>query len=281
MDLDRIRQIAITGIFSDDELLDLLVLKGGVALYLIHRVGTRSSVDIDLSMDRDICSVEATGRRLRDAVTRRFAAEGLALFDYTFEARPSIPDQDPRWGGYRAQFKLIDERKYRDFGNDLERMRREAEVVGPLHKRVFSIDISKHEFVGEPLAQELDHFTIHVYTLPMIAIEKLRAICQQMPSYSKNRTRRPRARDFYDIFVAVREGVDLLAPQNLELVRNSFEAKEVELAMLARISDHREFHRLDWPAVENSVAEGLRGFDYYFEFVAEQAGRISHALRKV
>ena len=47
---------------------------------------------------------------------------------------------------------------------------------------------------------ELDDYTIYVYSPTMIAIEKLRAICQQMPEYALQRRPSARARDFYDIY---------------------------------------------------------------------------------
>jgi hypothetical protein len=102
----------------------------------------------------------------------------------------------------------------------------------------------------------------------MIAIEKLRAICQQMPEYPLNRTASPRARDFYDIHLVVRKtGVNLASPENLEIAREIFAAKDVPLSLLAKILAQREFHRADWDNVKASTKGYLEGFDYYFDFV--------------
>jgi hypothetical protein len=36
------------------------------------------------------------------------------------------------------------------------------------------------------------------------------------------------------------------------------------------VSDQREFHRGDWPAVVAAVGQNLNDFDFYFNFVLEQ-----------
>ena len=58
------------------------------------------------------------------------------------------------------------------------RLGREALVVGPKHQKVFTVDFSEHEYTAGKVQVELDHYTIYVYPPAMIALEKLRAICQ-------------------------------------------------------------------------------------------------------
>ena len=48
--LERVKRLAVMAMFSDDELLDELVLKGGNAMALIHKLTSRESVDLALSM---------------------------------------------------------------------------------------------------------------------------------------------------------------------------------------------------------------------------------------
>jgi len=106
----------------------------------------------------------------------------------------------------------------------------------------------------------------------MIAIEKLRAICQQMPDYPLRRHPTARARDFYDIhLIAATSGMDFSTPANLELTRQIFAAKEVPLEFLGRIKNEREFHRPDWDSVRASSSGEVAGFDYYFDFVITRA----------
>ena len=47
MTFEEIRRITIIALFSDDELIDQLVLKGGNALRLIHKISSRTSLDLD------------------------------------------------------------------------------------------------------------------------------------------------------------------------------------------------------------------------------------------
>jgi hypothetical protein len=106
----------------------------------------------------------------------------------------------------------------------------------------------------------------------MIAAEKLRAICQQMPGYPFGRIKKPRARDFYDIYQIVKEnGIDLSTADNLSTLAAIFEAKQVPIELLAQIDKYRDFHALDWPSVEESISGPHEGFDFYFDFVTRLA----------
>jgi predicted nucleotidyltransferase component of viral defense system len=51
--IDRIKELVVIAMFSDDELMDRLVLKGGNALDIIHQVSVRASIDVDFSMSDD------------------------------------------------------------------------------------------------------------------------------------------------------------------------------------------------------------------------------------
>jgi hypothetical protein len=152
----------------------------------------------------------------------------------------------------------------------------EAIETGPGNQRGFKDDLSKYEFIGGKEKHELDDYAIYVYSPEMIVIEKLRAICQQMPEYTGTAPASARARDFFDIHETItKRKIDLTTQANLELLRLIFDAKKAPLALLARVGGTREFHRPDWAAVETSVAGGkVEGFDFYFDFVLEQIGRL-------
>src|SRR5260370_29581935 len=78
----HIRRVAIIAMFSDDTLMEKLVLKGGNALDLVHRIGGRASMDIDLSIDgEDFADVEDLRNRIFRALESRFDSEGFVLFD--------------------------------------------------------------------------------------------------------------------------------------------------------------------------------------------------------
>jgi len=170
-----------------------------------------------------------------------------------------------------VSFKIIETAKYDAYYGDQGRTRREAAVVGPLNQRVFKVQISKYEHCVGKREVEFDDYSIYVYTPEMLAIEKLRAICQQMPEYTRRGHQGPRARDFYDIHtILIATGVSLNSPANLQLIADIFQAKEVDLKLIGKIGENREFHRPDWPSVELSVTGELKEFDFYFDFVLEQ-----------
>ena len=274
MTLKEIRRAILIAVFSDDVLMDLLVLKGGNALELIHGIGERASVDLDFSMSEEFDDVEEAQRRLFNALAREFSSRGYVVFDEKFEEKPpELRDGQPLWwGGYQAKFKIIRREAYDEVGGDLETIRRRSEVTDPLQRRTFKIDISKYEFCDGKVETEVDEYTVYVYSLEMLAIEKVRAICQQMPGYPHigENLKRARARDFYDISeIVTRRKVDLGADHNVEMMRSIFRAKDVPLSLIGEIESQREFHRADWPAVEASVRHPIESFDAYFDRVVE------------
>ena len=183
------------------------------------------------------------------------------------------------WGGYLVEFKLAERTFYEKVGHDIEALRRQSELVGPQQKRTFTIDISSHEFCEGKVQREIEDYAVYVYSLEMIAIEKLRAICQQMPAYTLG-NRSPRARDFYDIHrIITNNNIALLADNNLSVLRSIFSSKQVPLELLAEIGVYREFHRPDWPAVDVSISGPHHNFDIYFDFVTSLALTIHEALQ--
>ena len=282
MNFDEIRRRTIVALFSDDALFGELVLKGGNAISLIYGFGNRASIDLDFSIETDFKDVQDTARRIFKALEGKFGEVGFTVFDTKFGARPERVrvDAAPRWGGYQFEFKLIAKSKEGTLGGNLEAIRRNALVVGPEQLRRFTVDLSKYEFCGGKVEKELDNYTICVYTPEMIVIEKLRAICQQMPAYPLNPHKTARARDFYDIHLLVTvEQIDLTTHENLTLLRDIFQAKEVPLDLLYGIREDHERHRIDWPSVRDSVSPRLNEFDYYLDFVSGQVARILEALR--
>jgi predicted nucleotidyltransferase component of viral defense system len=280
MDLREIRRIVITALFSDDELMGRFVLKGGNALDLIYHVGTRSSLDIDLSMPSDFTDLADARERIFRALKDRFDSAGFVVFDEKFQARPSVPrkGQSPQWGGYQVDFKIAEREIHERHIKDIETLRRSATLIGPEQKRTFRIDISKFEYCDPKEEVELDSYIIYVYTLPMLAIEKLRAICQQMSEYALRRNPSPRARDFYDIHSMIEErAIDLTSPENIDLVKSIFSAKDVPLSLIQNISSTYDYHVMDWPAVRQSISGETQEFKYYFDYIVEIAQKLQTA----
>ena len=275
MDLIEIRKTIITAIASDDFLLDLLVFKGGNALEIVHNIGQRSSLDLDYSMPTDVDDPSVLEQRLFSTLRNRFDSLGYLIFDERFGPRPRNRELGSRWGGYSAAFKLISRQLHEELDGNLEDIRRQSLVIGAVNQRTFKIDISAYEFCEGSIRVNIDGHTAIVYSIEMIAVEKLRAICQQSDDYPLRANPTPRARDFYDIYSAVTEGnVDFSSDQVHDLVVQIFEAKSVQLSLLGVIHTQREFHRADWPNVENAVRVRLRQFDYYFDFVLAEIQKL-------
>lgn len=275
MDFAAIRRTTIIALFADDELAEMLALKGGNALSLVHGITSRTSVDLDFSIEQDFQDFPRTRERIFRVLRDRFDSAGYTVFDERLIPKPQIVGEDikPWWGGYELNFKLLRRELYEEILHSRpKKLSIEAMLTGPGQKRTFKVDISKHEYIEGRQELELDHNSIYVYTPEMIALEKLRAICQQMDEYADSGPRSARARDFFDIHeIITKRTVDLTLPVNLELLQLIFKAKNVPLELLGRVMDTREFHRPDWPDVESSVkGERVKSFDFYFDFVLEQ-----------
>lgn len=281
--LETIKKFVIIAMFSDDGLMDQLVLKGGNALDIIHGISKRASADVDFSMADDIPETERA--TFRDTIERvlveTFRPEGLEVFDVKMAARPIglTPDMAGFWGGYQIEFKLIEKQKFDKFSASLDDLRRNAIPFGQGTK--FLIDISKFEYTEGKEAQYLEGFRIFVYSPEMMVAEKLRAICQQMKEYApvikRTRDSTARARDFVDIHTLVEHcKLKMSSPKNSELISHVFSAKRVPLELLAKIPDYREFHEHDFEAVKQSAKPGvkLEEFGFYFDYVTALARNI-------
>jgi predicted nucleotidyltransferase component of viral defense system len=281
--LNDIRKHIIIALFSDDDLLDQLVLKGGNALEVIHKVEERATIDMDFSIPEDFADVTVASNKIEAALDKEFSRLGLKSFDFSMQKKPSIvQDGQPSWwGGYLVNFKLVDQDIYGEHANDIQALRKRSVVLGPQQKKTYKIDISKNEFCEGKEQAELDDYTIYVYSLEMIALEKLRAICQQMDSYPHVRNKRPRPRDFFDIYhVFQRKTIDLNSKENLELIDSIFGSKDVPLEFLLKIGDSRDFHSTEWESVTLSVSGECEPFDFYFDFVVDLASSVKFSGKK-
>jgi predicted nucleotidyltransferase component of viral defense system len=269
---DRVRSLAIGAVFSDSFFFDRVVLKGGNAIALAYDMSNRTSLDIDLSIEFDFSDLDEASQRLERACARHFLPAGFTIFDFKFLPRPSVVQLGKeKWGGYQAEFKVVTTDTYLRLKSDLNSLRRSSMVVGPDEMRKVRIDLSKYEYVAGKILRDFEDGTIYVYSPMMLAVEKLRAICQQMPAYSMRRNACPRARDFFDITtLVVRGGVYLASSEAAALARNIFDAKAVPLQLLSQVNQTREFHRPDWDSVRLSSNEELPEFDYFFDYVCHE-----------
>lgn len=162
----KIRKLAIIALFSDDDLMERFVLKGGNALNIAYGMKDRASIDIDVSM-RDDFAPEEMGdieERLKEALIKTFKREKYHVFDVNLKPQPGRPGKDTKsfWGGYRLEFKLIESEKFKEFEGNVEILRRNSLVTGIGQERIFKIDISKYEFCDSKQEIELDGYLIYV-----------------------------------------------------------------------------------------------------------------------
>lgn len=184
------------------------------------------------------------------------------------------------WGGYTVEFKLIDHGQALGHDTDIDRLRRNAIVIGAAQKRRMKIDISKHEYCNSKIAHGCLGTTIYVYAPSLIVAEKFRAICQQMPEYRamvRSSAGAPRARDFVDIWsISIHTSLDVADGAFLELLRKSFEAKRVPLGLLRKLPGFRDFHALDFESVKATMVSTAisADFDFYFDYVVALCARL-------
>ena len=272
---DRIRTAVITAFFSVDSLYDKLVLKGGNALRLVYEIQDRTSLDLDFSLEGDFPDFDQARASLFHALRDRLDSAGFHVFDEHLLRSP--PNATGPWGGYDLKFKVIKKEVYARLDTTLEQLRKQGIPMGT--KGTWTAQISKFEFCKGKVQNEIDHQAIYVYTPEMIVIEKLRALCQQMPEYPHRSHPTPRARDFYDIYSVLHNLIlaeDLKTAESVELARDIFGAKEVPLALLSRIRETRDLHEPDWPSVEGAILGRRDPFRFYFDFVVRLVEELEH-----
>ncbi|UAY55719.1 nucleotidyl transferase AbiEii/AbiGii toxin family protein [Arachidicoccus terrestris] len=279
--VNRIKRITIIALASDDELMEILVLKGGNAIDLAYQpdsdIVSRTSYDLDYSIfDGDFAEEQqAISDRIEATLRQTFLENNFVVFDYKFLNKPKKISEEliDFWGGYKVEFKVIDKDSYDKNVGNKDKIRRASVPLNPNHSPVFELEFSKFEHVGKKSKIDVDGYKIYVYTPEMIAFEKLRAICQQLPDYRSvipSFSPRARARDFYDIHLIL----DLFpinpnTDENKELIANIFEAKKVPLAFIKKIRNNKALHQDNWNSVKDTISqmEKLEDFDFYFNFV--------------
>ena len=113
MDYMDIRKLTIQAIYLDDELSDILVLKGGNALSILE-LTRRSSYDLDFSLYECAYTSEELEERFKNAICSHFEENDFNIISFKFNVKPKIqrPGNDPKWGGYSLEFKFIKKERY-------------------------------------------------------------------------------------------------------------------------------------------------------------------------
>ena len=152
--------------------------KGGNAIDIALDAGTRASADIDLSMPDEFTLEELDGvkSRIGSCLERTFREHGFKVFGFKMDEVPSdiSPEIRAFWGGYRAEFKIIDSAMYGEFCDRPNDLHRQAVKIGRGGK--LTIDISRFEFCRDKDSRNIDGLTIYVYSPIMIVCEKIASV---------------------------------------------------------------------------------------------------------
>lgn len=85
---DDIRNTILKAIFSDSDLKENLVLKGGTALKL-HNITDRSSQDLDFSIEESIrYDKDVEGKKLQGLISDAFKQIGFLVVGFEFIEKP-------------------------------------------------------------------------------------------------------------------------------------------------------------------------------------------------
>lgn len=281
-----LKRIILKSLYATPPLKDILVLKGGNALSIVHERIERESTDLDFSL----LSSSYTDSEIRDMIKAvlgtHLQMHDLEVIDYEFRRVPSFEGEDkfPWWGGFKIAFKIVRRPTPETSGisANLKRLRKASIPADLNFKRTFSIDLSFQEFCDQATKYIVRDFEVFAYTEEMCVLEKLRAICQQHPEYCNTLGKFPkeRARDFYDILkVLDGSGTDLTLPENKELCTRIFEAKKCPLELLGRISETREIHEQGATSLQSFLAVDS-DFNLMFERVVELGRSLESSWKK-
>lgn len=281
-DFDRIKKLTVIAMFSDNDLFDKIVLKGGSAIDMFYPSAGRASLDLDFSIDGDFTeNLDQCEDRFARALTKTLQQHQLVVFDVKLQEQPKEPSVElPFCGGYTLRFKVCSPEVYQEFKAFESKLRYRDIDVGPGKLKTMTVEFSKHEFCAHKEPHEIDHHTVYVYPPLMIACEKLRAICQQDAKYRervKSRSPSQRARDFFDIHaLSENYAINWTSDSTLGLIRSVFAAKDVDLGLLGHILDSFDLHRDGYPSLAATVRSDapLKAFEFYFAYVLEIAKKL-------
>lgn len=279
MQPDEIRNTIVTSIFSNDDLLDILTLKGGNAMKLLE-LTNRESSDLDFSItEGKRLSKEVEGVQIEEQLSQSFEENGYKVISLKFSDKPLKRKviTPPYWGGYQIEFSIISLNKFHDL-NERQKANINAYAESIEHgKKKIKIDLSFEEYTEPRIETKLNDFTIYLYSPLMIVYEKIRASCQQLPEY-KLGTEKARARDLYDIYTMLthKKQLDLkdevFNESNFYIIQKMFELKNVDLSLMLQLGTIKNELKSDY---ENNVIPQIPGnqespdFEFLFSYNTE------------
>ena len=294
MDYKEIRKLTLQALYLDDDLSELLVLKGGNALSILE-LTRRGSFDLDFSLYDFNLENEELEQRFKNAIESYFEENDFKVFKFTFTKKPKkeVYPKVFKWGGYAISFKFILQGKYDEIiktvqeATQLKALSQEYANMTGSNDPVL-IELSKGEYCKTYNEKVFEDITLKIYSPWMIILEKLRALCQQMDEYPKRKNPSQRARDFFDIYTTAKAYVyDRTSDEDKEdlkeLFKNIFEIKEVDIELLENLEAYRESHRPSFEKLKDVIAaderDDLQSYDFYFNETKKVAQWVLDNLR--
>ncbi len=265
MTITEVLKKSILAIYRDPVVARALVLKGGSAIRLFEGDMHRLSIDADFSVENKIDDEKKFFERMHKALSSAFKHDGLDVIDFKAPRRPAKQKlgSPPWWGGWKCVFKLVPHDLH---AKSLETRRRNALIPEGSNSTVIEIDVSDGEYCGSKRSKTLQGVKIQCYTRELLVLEKIRAICQQHPSY-KYTTKKNRARDFYDIQRMTEQIDDNFIETCQRHLGKVFLAKEVPIELLSAFWDP-EFlsdQELGFQEVIDTVQGKVEVFEVYIQ----------------
>jgi hypothetical protein len=119
-EIEKIKKLIIVALFTNDDLMEIFVLKGGNAVDLVYKVSPRSSLDIDLSIDNEFDDLKELKLKIQNAFDKTFNSIEMVVFDLKIIEKPPVISQEFKefWGGYNLTFKLLTKNIYDQFKDE-------------------------------------------------------------------------------------------------------------------------------------------------------------------
>jgi len=265
MNIEDVITETILAIYQSSGLANILFLKGGSALRMFDHQNSRLSIDADFSIESTLEHAAQFFDTIQSSVTAHFRKTGFDVIDFKSTRQPKIcPSTRPDWrGGWACEFKLVDQ-IHRE--KPSRTRQRNALIPRGANSPKITIDISEHEYCGEHRTKIIQGVKILGYSRELLVLEKLRAICQQHPSY-KFRLSKNRSRDFYDIYQLTSDVDDSFVEKCARHLNDVFSAKEVPLEIIRELwnEDFIDEQRRGFEQVKDTVRGDVYDFDVYAE----------------
>lgn len=261
---------SIVAVFKAPVASRTLVLKGGSAMRLFENDNQRLSIDADFSLNDAIEDESRFFASIQTSLSDVFGQRELIVIDFRYRRRPLQPKKSfpASWGGWKCSFKLVN-KIFRH--KTAEVKRKNALIPEGANSSVVDLDISDGEYCGAQRSKTVGGVKIHGYTKELLVLEKIRAICQQHPSYQFT-SNKNRSRDFYDIQRLTQQVDDAFTDKCRRHLEKVFKAKCVPLDLL------RVFWDEDFISVQEKgfqeVIDTVRGKTETFEVYVEHIRRL-------